>query len=36
MHKFVLEEDVLADGTALAYFARGEVVFYINQVDTRI
>ncbi|KAF5819792.1 putative histone acetyltransferase chromatin regulator PHD family [Helianthus annuus] len=26
MHKFVLEEDVLADGTALAYFARGEKV----------
>ncbi|KAL8227215.1 hypothetical protein R6Q57_017047 [Mikania cordata] len=26
MHKFVLEEDVLADGTALAYFARGEKI----------
>lgn len=24
MHKFVFEEDVLPDGTALAYFARGE------------
>lgn len=29
MHKLVFEEDVLPDGTALSYFARGEVIYIL-------
>lgn len=32
LHKLVFEEDVLADGTALAYFARGEVITCIDKL----
>lgn len=33
MHKLVFEEDVLPDGTELAYFARGKVIAYIDKWD---
>lgn len=34
MHKLVFEEDALPDGTALAYYVRGQVYIQLNYIVT--